>query len=172
MQQKVNPMTSVRLSKVTLNIAVGKSGELLEKATRVLEQLTGQKPSLRKAKRTIRDFGIHRGEPIAAIVTLRKGKGNDILKKLLQAKGNVIQQSSFGALGTVSFGIKEHIEIPGMKYDPEIGIFGMDVAVSLEKPGMRVQRRRRAFSKVPFKQRVSAEEAINFFRSNFGVEIR
>lgn len=169
--EQLNPTQQVRLGKVTLNIAVGKSGEALEKATKVLETLTGQKPSSRNAKRTIRDFGIHKGEPIAVVVTLRKAKAIEMLKRLLQAKGNSIKASSFDEYGNVSFGIKEHIDIPGMKYDPEIGIFGMDVCVSLEKPGMRVSRRRRGSSKVPSKQRVSKEEAQQFFRKVLGAEV-
>ncbi|MEM0118605.1 MAG: 50S ribosomal protein L5 [Conexivisphaerales archaeon] len=170
-QQNVNPMQRVEIGKVTLNIAVGKSGETLEKAAKVLEMLTEQKASLRNAKKTIRDFGIHKGEPIAAIVTLRKQKALEVLKKLLQAKGNTLKASSFDQLGNVSFGLREHIDIPGMKYDPEIGIFGMDVSVSLEKPGMRVQRRRRAASEVHISQRVSKEEAIEFFKSVLSVEV-
>jgi len=170
-QRQLNPMQTVRIGKVTLNIAVGKSGEALEKASKVLENLTGQKPSQRDAKRTIRDFGIHKGEPIAVIVTLRKQRAHDVLKRLLQAKGNSIKASSFDQLGNVSFGLREHIDIPGMKYDPEIGIFGMDVSVSLEKSGMRVQRRRRAASKVHISQRVSRDEAIEFFRTAMGAEV-
>ncbi|MDG6933591.1 MAG: 50S ribosomal protein L5 [Nitrososphaerota archaeon] len=169
--EKQNPMLAPRLAKVTLNIAVGKSGEQLEKAVKVLENLTGQTPSQRNAKKTIRDFGVHKGEPIAATVTLRKSVALDTLKRLLQAKGNTIKASSFDGMGNVSFGIREHIDIPGMKYDPELGIFGMDVAVSLEKPGMRVSRRRRSPGNVPLKQRVSREEAQEFFRKQFGVEV-
>jgi len=170
-QKVVNPMLNPRLSKVTLNIAVGKSGEQLEKAAKVLENLTGQKPSQRDAKRTIRDFGVHRGEPIAVMVTLRKSRAQEILKRLLHAKGNSLKASSFDELGNVSFGIREHIDIPGMKYDPELGIFGMDVNISLEKPGMRVARRKRSPGKVPLKQRVSKEEAQDFMRRAFGVEV-
>ncbi|MDG6929101.1 MAG: 50S ribosomal protein L5 [Nitrososphaerota archaeon] len=171
-EQKSNPMTLPRLAKVTLNIAVGKPGEQLEKARKVLEILGEQKPSPREAKSTIRDFGIHKGESIAVLVTLRKEKAKAVLKKLLQAKGNAISASSFDELGNVSFGIKEHIEIQGMKYDPEIGIFGMDVSVSLEKPGVRVQRRRRASCSIPLKQRVSKAEAQEFFRTVLGAEVR
>jgi large subunit ribosomal protein L5 len=171
-QQTANPMLTPRLAKVTLNIAVGKSGEQLEKAAKVLQTLTGQTPSYRNAKRTVRDFGVHKGEPIATVVTLRKAKALEILKRLLQAKGASIQASSFDDYGNVSFGIKEHIDIPGMKYDPELGIFGMDVSVSLERPGMRVSRRRRAASPVSIRQRVSKSEAQDFFRKTFGVEVQ
>ena len=166
-----NPMREVRIGKVVINIAVGKSGERLEKAAKLLEMITGQKPSQRKAKKTIRGFGIYRGEPIAVVTTLRKKKALEILKLLLQAKGSTLKASSFDERGNVSFGIKEHIDIPGMKYDPEIGIFGMDVCVQLERPGYRVARRKRARSKVGKNHLVTKEEAINFFRNVLGVEV-
>ena len=51
-----------------------------------------------------------------------------------------MSESSFDDRGSVSFGLKEHIEIPGIRYDPEIGIWGMNVSVLLERPGGRVSR--------------------------------
>jgi len=166
-----NPMRRIKISKVVLNIGVGKSGEPLEKAAKVLEQLTGQKPSFRKAKRTIRDFGIHRKEPIGVMVTVRGEKAGELLRKLLKAREDRLPPSSFDEFGNVNFGIKEHIDIPGMKYDPDIGIFGMNVCVSLERPGYRVMRRRRMRSKVGRKHRIGREEAIEFFKREFGVEV-
>jgi large subunit ribosomal protein L5 len=131
-----NPMRRLKLEKVVVNIGVGKSGEPLQKASMVLEELFGQKPSVRRAKKTIKDFGIKRGEPIGVVVTLRGQKAVEALKRLLQAKGNTIPASSFDEHGSVSFGIKEHIDIPGVKYKPELGIFGMDVSVFITRPGL------------------------------------
>ncbi len=166
-----NPMRAIRIGKVVLNIGVGTSGERLEKAARLLELMTGQKPSIRRARRTIRGFGIHRGEPIAAMVTLRGKKALELLNRLLDSRGRRIPERSFDSRGNVSFGIKEHIDIPGMKYDPEIGIFGMDVSVTLERPGYRVARRRRARSSIGKRHLVTREEAINFFRTQLNVEV-
>jgi large subunit ribosomal protein L5 len=171
-QLQENVMKKVRVGKVVINMAVGKSGERLDKAAKILEIIAGQRPSQRKAKKTIRNFGIYKGEPIAVIATIRKQKALETLKLLLQAKGNVIKRESFDELGNVSFGIKEHIDIPGMKYDPEIGIFGMDVSVQLERPGYRVARRRRARSKVGRAHLVRREDAIEFFKNELGVEVR
>jgi large subunit ribosomal protein L5 len=67
-----HPMKRIMISKVVVNIGVGKSGEPLEKAKQALEELTGQRPAVRGAKNSVRDFGIHKGEPIAAMVTLRR----------------------------------------------------------------------------------------------------
>ncbi|RLI32639.1 50S ribosomal protein L5 [Candidatus Bathyarchaeota archaeon] len=166
-----NPMTKPRIGKVTVNVCVGKSGEPLEKAAKIIEQLTGQKPCFRTAKRTIKDFGIRRGEPIACVATLRKEKAIEFLRKAFAAVGNKISKSSFDKFGNFSFGIKEHIEIPGVKYNPDLGIIGMDVCVTMEKPGYRVKERKRARSKVGSKHRVTIDEAILFLKENFGVEV-
>jgi len=168
---KKNPMLKPRIAKVTINIGVGESGERLRKAMKVLEMLTGQKPVPRRAKRTIREFGIHRGENIAVMVTLRNQRAIEFLRKALEAVGWRLKASSFDRFGNFAFGIKEHISLPGVKYDPEIGIFGMDVCVTIERPGFRVMRRKRVCSKVPLRHRVKKEEAIEFMIKEFGVTI-
>jgi len=166
-----NAMKSIRIGKVVINIGVGKSGEPIERAKKALQEIAGQKPSTRNAKSTVRDFGIHKGEPIAVMVTLRKERIVEVLKKLLAAKNNQIKASSFDNFGNVSFGIKEHIDIPGIKYKPEIGIFGMDVAIALERPGFRVARRRMTPAKIGKSHRLSREEAITFFKEKLNVEV-
>ncbi len=166
-----NPMLMPRIEKVTVNICVGKSGEPLEKAAKILEQLTGQKPCRRKAKKTIRDFGIRKGEPIACVVTLRGKRAIEFLKKAFQAIGNKLPKESFDNYGNFSFGIKEHIEIPGTKYIPELGIYGMDVSVMVGRRGYRVKLRRRAPSKIGSKHLMTPEEAMLFIKNEFGVEI-
>ncbi|MCS7368109.1 MAG: 50S ribosomal protein L5 [archaeon GBS-70-058] len=166
----INPMQKVMIDKVVVNMSVG-PGERLEKAVKVLEEIVGQKPCKRRAKKTIREFGIRRGEEMACIATLRGDKAKDFLQRALAAKGNVIKRESFDKNGNVSFGIREHLDIPGTKYDPNLGIFGMDVTVVFKKPGYRVAKRRRKRSKVGNKQRVKVEEAMEYLKSNFGVEI-
>jgi large subunit ribosomal protein L5 len=161
----------IRISKVVVNSSIGEAGARLEKASKILEELTGQKPSLRRAKKTIRGFGIHKGEPIAVMVTLRGKKAIEFLKNALAAVGNKIKESSFDEYGNFSFGIKEHLDIPGTKYNPELGIIGMDVIVNVDRPGRRVELRRIKRSKVGRKHRVTREEAIEFIRREFNVEI-
>jgi large subunit ribosomal protein L5 len=170
-EKEENVMRRVKIGKVVINMAVGKSGEPLERAKKVIKMLTNQKPYERKAKRTIRDFGIHRGEPIAVMVTVRGQKALELLKRLLAAKDNKIKVSSFDDYGNVSFGIKEHIDIPGMKYDPNIGIFGMDVNVQLVRPGYRIKERKRARSNIGKGQVVTKNDAIIFFKEVVGVEV-
>jgi large subunit ribosomal protein L5 len=164
-------LRELRIGKVVINIGVGRSGEAIERARRVIEELVDQKASFRKAKKSIRDFGVHKGEPIGMMVTIRGKKTSEILKLLLQARENRIASSSFDDFGNCSFGIKEHIEIPGVKYSPEVGIFGMNVSAVLERPGYRVSRRGRAAGKIGKNHRVRRDEAIEFFKGNFGVEV-
>jgi len=165
------PSLKPKIEKVVVNISVGKSGEPLEKASKVLEELTGQTPCKRKAKKTIRDFAIRKGEPIACIVTLRKQGTLEFLKKVLPIVDNKISKNSFDNYGNFSFGIKEHIEIPGVKYDPDVGIFGMDVCVSLSRHGYRVRSRRRRKAKIGSKHILTPAEAMVFAKEALGVEI-
>jgi len=167
-----NPMRTIKLAKVTVHIGVGKSGEELEKARQVLAEITGQKPCSKQAKRTLKDFGIREGEPIACLTTLRGDKGAAFLKRGLEAAGNVLKASSFDDNGNFAFGIKEHIEIPGTKYVPELGIFGMDIIGTLERPGFRIKRRRIRRSRIGRTHRISKEEAIKFVTERFGIQIR
>jgi large subunit ribosomal protein L5 len=166
-----NPMLRPRIEKVTINMSVGKAGQPLEQAVTILQELTDQKPSKRVAKKTIRDFGIRKGESIACIVTLRKEKAEQFLKKAFQAVENKLSKYCFDRQGNFSFGIKEHIDIPGTKYVPSLGIHGMDVSVALGRPGYRVKRRHRAKSKVGKDHLLTAEEAILFIKDEFDVEI-
>jgi large subunit ribosomal protein L5 len=166
-----NPMLMPRIDKVTINIGVGKSGEPLDKATRILKQLVGQEPCKRIAKKTVRDFGIRKGEPIACMVTLRKNKALDFLKRALQAVDNKISKDCFDKTGNFSFGIKGHIEIPGTKYVPELGIVGMDVSVSVVRAGGRVKKRRRHTSDIGKRHVLSPEESVPFVKEKLAVEI-
>jgi len=166
-----NPITKPRIEKVVVNMSVGKSGEPLEGAMKILEELTGQKPCRRKAKKTIRDFGIRKGEPIACLVTLRGEGARNFLKKAFQAVDNKLSESCFDDKGNFSFGIKEHIEIPGTRYRPELGIYGMDVSVALYRPGYRVKRRHRLKCKVGTKHILTSNETMHLIRDEFGIEI-
>jgi large subunit ribosomal protein L5 len=168
--RKENLMRKIFVGKVVINVGVGKSGEPVERAKHGLEDLTSKVPTVTIAKKNLRDFGIHEGEPIGAKVTLRRNDATDFLKRCLEAKGNKINSSSFDDFGNVSLGIHEHIDIPGTKYNPDIGIFGMNVCVSLVRPGYSVALKRRK-SKIGKEHRIRRDGAIEFFMNKFGAEI-
>jgi len=163
-------MKEIHVSKVVINIGVGKSGDPVEKAKNALSELTGKTPSVRGAKKSVRDFGIHKGEPIGAMVTLRRTDATNFLRRIMESKRNVIKNSSFDNNGNISFGIHEHIDIPGTKYNPDIGIFGMDVCAALMRPGYRISKRRNP-SKIGKNHKITKDESIEFFKAQFGVEV-
>ncbi|KAG0417654.1 60S ribosomal protein L11 [Dictyocoela roeselum] len=161
-----NPMQQIKIHKLCINICPGESGEKLDKAVRVLEQLTGQKPRLAKSRLTIRSFGIRRNEKIACHATVRGPRARDILASGLKIKEVELRDTCFSDTGTFGFGIQEHIDL-GMKYDPAIGIHGMDFTVVLAKPGLRVAKRKRCKSRIGNRQKVTKEEAQKWFVENF-----
>lgn len=161
-----------KIEKVVVNVSVGKSGDALQRAERIIGKLTEQKPCKRKAKKTIREWGIRQDEPIACLVTLRGNRAKAFLKRGFDAVGNTLSKSSFDANGNFSFGIREHIEIPAVKYDPALGIIGMDVCVTIGKPGYRVKKRHGLKVKVGKRQRVTRDEAIEYIREAFNIKFQ
>jgi large subunit ribosomal protein L5 len=170
-QELQQHMRRINVDKVVINVGVGKSGEPIEKAKNALLELTNQQPAVRGAKKTVRDFGIHKGEPIGVVVTLRRGPAIEFLKRVIAAKRNVLKASSFDNFGNISLGIHEHIDIPGTKYNPDIGIFGMDINVVLSRPGYRIARKSRKSSKIGKTHRINRDEAIEFFKQEYGVKV-
>lgn len=164
-------MKRIEVHKVVINIGVGRSGEPIDKAKNALLELTNQQPAVRGAKKSVRDFGIHKGEPIGVVVTLRHEPAIEFLKRIVAAKNNVLKASSFDNYGNISVGIHEHIDIPGTKYNPEIGIFGMDVNIVLNRPGYRIAKKSRKSAKIGKMHRINREEAIEFFKQKYGVEV-
>ena len=160
-----------RLDKVVVNLAVGQSGETLQKAAQVVEEMTKQKPALVGAHRSIKEFNIRMGEKIAARVTLRGEPAATFLKKALVEHDFKILKKSFDNFGNVSWGVKEHINIPGLKYDPSIGIFGFEISVKIVRAGQRVRVRKGRRSKLPKKQYVTKQEAQLFLEENFKAEV-
>ena len=165
-------MRDVVIDKVTINIGVGESGEKLEKAKSVLKLLTTGNPTITKAKRTSREFGLRRDQPIGVKVTLKGEEMDRFLKTALWVKNNKCLSYSFSEQGSYSFGIADYTDFKGMKYNPEIGIFGMDVVVTFKRRGgYRVARRWITPRPVPKKIRVKREEMMKFMMENYNVEI-
>jgi large subunit ribosomal protein L5 len=166
-----NPMLKPFIDKIVVNIAVGQAGEQLQKAVKVLAQLTNRTPIIIKAKKSIKDFDIRAGQTIATKVTLRGEEGLVFLKRALSFTDNRILIRAFDNRGNVSFGIDEHIKLPGVKYDPELGIFGFDVTVKIVRPGFRVKIRKKSRSKIGRDHYLTKKEAIFYMSKVFGAEI-
>ena len=170
-QQTQNLMKKIFLSKVVLNMGVGKSGDPIEIGKQTLIQITGKKPNARNARKSQRDWGIRKGEPIGVAVTVRNNDAVELLKKLLIAKDNQVKESAFDNEGNLSFGIKEHIDIPEIKYDPKIGILGLEVSITLGRPGFNIKVRSLHKAKVGKNHRIRKNDAIKFLTDEFGVKI-
>lgn len=159
-------MQIVKIQKLCINTNVKPKEGKLEKAITVLKQITGQEPFVSKSRLTIRGWGIRRNEKISASVTVKGLKAKQLLEEALKVKEFELPDSCFSNNGCFGFGIEEHIDL-GIKFDPNIGIFGLNYFVVLEKPGTRVSKRRRCKSRVGKKQRVVAEEAKNWFINQY-----
>lgn len=166
-----NPMREIHIEKVTINIGVGEGGEKLSKAEKVLELLTKRKPIKTISKTTNKDWGIKEKMPIGCKVTLRGEIAKKFLKDAFWIKENKIPSYSFDPYGNFSFGIQDYTDLPGMKYDPNIGIFGMDVSVVLQRPGYRVMKRKRNRGKIPKKHKIKPKEGLNYLKNLFNLEI-
>nr|WP_231434470.1 50S ribosomal protein L5 [Candidatus Nanopusillus massiliensis] len=129
------------------------------------------KPVRRKAKKRVQAWGIRPGLEIGVKLKIRGKKAEETLKWLLKAVNNTLKESQFDKYGNFGFGIKEYVWIPGMKYDPSIGIYGMDVIVTVRRPGYRVMYRRIKRSRIPERHRTTKEEVIEYLKNNFGANI-
>lgn len=164
-----NRLRQVRVIKIVVNSGVGESGEPRTKAERVLQMVTRQKPVATRSKSTNRDFGIRQGQEIGTKVTLRGAKATEFLQRALDARDRQLDPDSIDRRGSFSFGIADYTDFAGMKYDPEIGVRGMDIAVELGRAGWRVRDRKIRSQSLAKAVHVSREEARDFLRSAFNV---
>ncbi|VVB57787.1 50S ribosomal protein L5 [Candidatus Anstonella stagnisolia] len=164
-------MREPKVDKVTLNIGVGHAGADLENAKSLLTRLSGCKSVATTAHVRNPVFKIKKGDPIGAKTTMRGKVALDFLKKALAVKANSLPAKSFDSRGNFSFGVPEYIDIQGAKYDPQIGIIGFDVCVTLKRNGYRVATRRRACAKIGKKHLLTKEDGIEFAKAELGITV-
>jgi len=166
-----NPNLVPRLDKVVINYSAGPDATKLERARKILEDMFGRKFAQVRARKTVHAWGVRKGRPHGWKLTLRGEEAYQWLKRLLKVVDYTIYEDQIDNHGNFSFGVKEHIEVPGVKYVPELGTIGFDVCVSFSRNGYRVARRRLRRSKIPERHRVKKEDAI-FFLREMGVIVK
>jgi large subunit ribosomal protein L5 len=133
-----NPMQIPRLSKVVVNIGLGEAiqnAKALDAAVGDLTQITGQKPIVTRAKRSIAQFRLRTGMPIGAKVTLRGQRMYDFLERTMRLalprirdfRG--ISRSSFDGRGNFSLGLREQLVYPEIDYDKIDRLRGMEISI-------------------------------------------
>lgn len=166
----MNVMREIRVGCITLNIGCAGNAERIERAKKLLEKIAGRKAVVTRSRRRS-TFGLAKGVPVGVKVTLRKQEAEEFLKLALAAKHYKLKASQFDEQGNFSIGIKEYIDLPGVKYDPSIGMFGMDVCITLERPGFRLKRKRIRRGKVGKVHRITKAEAMEWVQRRYGVQI-
>ncbi|AXG07622.1 50S ribosomal protein L5 [Haloplanus rubicundus] len=162
-------MREPRIEKVVVHMGVGEGGRELADAEEILEDVTGQQSVRTSAKRTVQEFNIREGDPIGAKVTLRGADAADFLDTALPLVD--LSASQFDETGNFSFGVEEHTAFPSQEYDPNVGIYGLDVTVNLVRPGYRVAKRDKVSRSIPSAHRLDADDAVAFIEANFDVEV-
>ena len=165
-----NKMKNIRVEKITLNVGAGTDKNVLDRGALLLKAITGIEAVKTVAKKRIPGWNLRPGLPIGCKVTLRGKQAVDVLKRVLVAKDNKVPSSKFDKNGNFAFGLKEYIDIPGVKYDPAIGMMGFEVSVTLYRPGFRVKNRRLLKAKIGKNHLIKKEDAVAFAKS-FGIEV-
>ena len=165
-------MRSVRLDKVVINIGTGSaSEEAADNAKALIKKLTGHEAGYAFSKRRDPELKLRKGQKIGAVATLRKQDAYSLLKRALDANNNQLKESAISR-NSVNFGVKEYIYFAGVKYDPKIGILGMNINAAFARKGKRVETRKRKRSSVSISHRdISREEIMGFLESNFKITL-
>ncbi len=168
---KEHSMKQISIDKITLNIGTGAPGDELEKSLKLLQKITNVKPVKTVTHKRIPTWGVRPGLTIGCKITLRGKPAEEVLTRLLKAVNNSLPASHFDTSGNFSFGIKEYLDIPGVAYDAYIGIRGLEVAVTLKRPGYRVKMRRVRPQRIGKHHVITKEDAIAFIGTKYQVKV-
>jgi large subunit ribosomal protein L5 len=166
-----NVMKNIKVEKLTFNFGSGKDQKKLEKGMILIKHITGKNPIKTITQKRIPSWGLRPGLPVGCKLTLRGKKVQDLIVRLLKAKKNQLTIKQFDNNGSVAFGIHEYIEIPEVEYEPKIGIMGFEVCITLSRPGFRIKNRKLNKAKIHKNHKISKEEAIEFMKKEFSVEV-
>jgi len=134
-----SPMEVPRIQKITVNIGVGKATQdrkILDNAVGDLTKITGQKPVVTKAKKSIANFKVRVGYPIGCMVTLRGQRMYEFLDRLVSiAMPRIrdfrgVSNRSFDGRGNYSLGVKEQIIFPEIDYDKIDALRGLNISIT------------------------------------------
>ena len=162
-----NSMQVPRIKKITLNMGVGEilqEKKAIEKAQSDLEKLSGQKPLITKAKKSVASFKVREGMPIGVKVTLRKNRMYEFLDRLINiALPRVrdfrgLSMKSFDGTGNYSLGIKEQTIFPEIDYDNVDRIRGLDITITTSATNNEETLALLNAFNFPIKQRAVKEE--------------
>ena len=162
-------MKDIKVEKIVLNVGTSPSPDEVKKAQILLDTVSGMKSVSTRSKRRIAVWKIRPGMPIGAKVTLRGTAAEVLLKKLLHAVEFRLKEKQFTRNG-FAFGIKEYIDIEGAKYDPKLGMRGLEVCVTLMRPGFRVKQKRIRGGKIGGKHIITKQDAIQYASKKLGVK--
>lgn len=130
-------MQTPRLEKIVLNVGIGeaaKNAKLLDAVADELGLITGQKPTIRRARKAISNFGLRQGMPIGASVTLRRERMWEFADRFINVAVPRIRDfrglptGSFDGRGNYTLGVKEQLIFPEIDYDKVVKIHGMDIS--------------------------------------------
>ncbi|MFI5412830.1 MAG: 50S ribosomal protein L5 [Candidatus Micrarchaeales archaeon] len=165
-----NKMKEIFVDRLVINIGTGSEKNTLANARKLLEVITARKPSNSYSKKRNPAFKIVKGQQIGTFVTIRGDDITPLAKRLLDSVENKLR-SSCVTNNSVSFGVREYIDISGVKYDPKIGMLGMNVNLSFKRKGERVSLRKRKRGEIPAKHRIIPKDIIkNYMQTQYKIE--
>ena len=164
----INKMQEIRIEKIVLS--VGGTADNLDKGIKLMERITGKKAVRKISSKRIPTLGVRPVLAVGGIVTIRGEKAIELLRRLLAAEDNKIRRRQISE-NSFTFGIKEYIEIPGMQYQRDIGLRGLECSVTFIRPGKRVIRKKIKKGRLPLKQIVKKEEILEYLANKLGVNL-